>query len=123
MMRGGRRDSLQRFMVILSYTVFLKSMDWLTTGLAFTVGLVEVNPLVAEQLSGGALRFFAAQWLAILVFALLLWLASRYVELWKVLLLETGVLLYPVIHNTVMIVLASTVFRQHLPGGVALGGA
>jgi hypothetical protein len=53
------------------------------------------------------------------VVALLLWLASRYVEPWKVLLLETGVLLYPVIHNTVMIVLASTVFRQHprLPSG------
>jgi uncharacterized metal-binding protein len=47
--------------MILGYTVFLKSMDWLTTGLAFTVGLVEVNPLVAEQLSRGALHFFAAQ--------------------------------------------------------------
>lgn len=107
--------------MILGYTVFLKSMDWLTTGLAFTAGLVEVNPLVAEQLSRGALHFFAVQWLAILVVALLLWLASRYVELWKVLLLETGVLLYPVIHNTVMIVLVSTVFRQHPPGVSVLG--
>ena len=104
-------DGLQSFMVIFGYTVFLRSMDWLTTGLAFMAGLGEANPLQARLMEMGAMYYFAVQWLGILAITLLMWTASRRVGLWKTLLFETVVLLYPIIHNAVMIVASSMMAR------------
>jgi len=104
-------SQLQGFLVIFGYTVFLRSMDWLTTGLAFMAGLVEANPLQARLMEMGAMYYFAVQWLGIHVMILLMWTASRRIGLWKTLLFETVVLLYPVIHNAVMIVASSMMAR------------
>jgi hypothetical protein len=98
-------------MVIFGYTVFLRSMDWLTTGLAFMAGLGEANPLQARLMEMGAMYYFAVQWLGILVMVLLMWTASRRIGLWKTLLFETVVLLYPIIHNAIMIVASSMMAR------------
>jgi glucose dehydrogenase len=104
-------DGLQGFLVVFGYTVFLRSMDWLTTGLVFMAGLREGNPLQAWLLEMGAAYYFAVQWLGILMFALLLWTLSQRIGLWRALLLETGILLYPVIHNATMIVVSSLMAR------------
>jgi hypothetical protein len=104
-------DGLQSFMVVFGYTAFLRSMDWLTTGLAFIVGLSEGNPLQARLIELGAGYYFAFQWLGIFAMALLMWTASQRMGLWKALLLETGILLYPVIHNVTMIVVSSFLAR------------
>jgi hypothetical protein len=104
-------DGLQSFLVVFGYTAFLRSMDWLTTGLAFMAGLREGNPLQAWLLEMGTAYYFAVQWLGILMFALLLWTLSQRIGLWRALLLETGILLYPVIHNATMIVVSSLMAR------------
>ncbi|MCI4408366.1 MAG: hypothetical protein JHC26_04695, partial [Thermofilum sp.] len=82
-------------------------MDWLTTGLSFMVGLTEGNPLQARLLEMGAIYYFLFQLLGTFVMALLIWVVSRRVGLSGALLFETGILLYPIIHNTVMIVVSS----------------
>jgi len=104
-------SQLQSFMLIFSYTFFLRSMDWLTTGLSFMVGLSEGNPLQAWLLEMGAVYYFVVQWLGILVMTLLIWTLSRRVGLSGALLFETGILLYPIIHNTVLIVVSSMMGR------------
>jgi len=104
-------DRLQSFMVVFGYTAFLRSMDWLTTGLALMAGLGEGNPLQAWLMETGAAYYFAFQWLGVLVMALLMWTVSQRIGLWKTLLFETGILLYPIIHNTIMIAVSSMMAR------------
>ena len=104
-------NQLQSFMLIFSYTFFLRSMDWLTTGLSFMVGLSEGKPLQAWLLEMGVTYYFVVQWLGILVMTLLIWTLSRRVGLSGALLFETGILLYPIIHNTVLIVVSSMMGR------------
>ncbi len=104
-------DQPQSFVAIFGYTTFLRSMDWLTTGLAFMAGLSEGNPLQARLIELGAGYYFAVQWLGIFAMALLMWTVSQRMGLWKALLLETGILLYPVIHNATMIVVSSYLAR------------
>jgi hypothetical protein len=101
-------------MVIFGYTTFLRSMDWLTTVLSFQAGLVEANPFQAGLMRMGAVYYFAVQWLGIVLLTVLLWSASRRLGLWKTLLFETGILLYPVVHNAVML-LASSALREWGP--------
>jgi len=103
--RADKRLKPLNLAVIFSVTLLMRVLDWVTTALALSKGFVEANPFQARLIEMGPAYYLAGQLLGTAAVSLLLWTATRHMELSRILVFDALLFSYPVLNNLALIIL------------------